>query len=153
MYRRTLLFVSVFLLCVGCSSSFKVAVSGRSGMNNGGNAAIVKVYQLKGEGNFKNTPLSAFWRGDTEALGGELIGSPRKMTVYPSTKRTIEFTVAKKAKFVGVAANLRDPDREKWRSIHSLKDMGNELTVTVVEDRVIVKAEEKSLFDKMRDWF
>lgn len=123
-------------------------MTGASAMNNGGNAAVVKVYQLKGNTNFKRVPVSAFWRDDRKALGGELLGSPRKVTLYPSDSTTIEFELIKKAQYIGVAANLRDPDREDWRSIHPLEGMGDHVSVTVEERRVAVNVEEIGFFGK-----
>lgn len=135
----------VFLLCAGCSSSLEVVVFGEPEMNSGGNAAVVKIYQLSGDGNFQNTPISAFWRDDAGALGNELVESPRKVTVYPSGSKTVEFDLAENTSYIGVAANLREPDREQWRSIHPLKGMGDQISVTVKSNHVTVEAEESKM--------
>ncbi len=147
--RHSLIFLCVLaFISVGCSESLTVAVSGSSTMNNGGNAAVVKVYQLKGDANFKKVPVSAFWRDDKSALKGDLLGSPRKVTLYPSDSTTIEFPLLESAQYIGVAANLRNPDREDWRSIHPVKGMGDEVFVTVEEQRVVVDVEEIGFFGK-----
>lgn len=138
------LLLSLFLW-TGCSSSLEVSVLGEPKMNSGGNAAVVKVYQLTADGNFMSTPLSAFWRDDTGALGNELVAPPRKLTVYPSASRSIEFKLAGNTKYIGIAANLRDPNREQWRSIHALKGMGDRVSVTVGTNKVAVDVEGRIL--------
>lgn len=121
---------------------------GTPNMNNGGNAAVVKVYQLKGNGTFTQVPVSSFWKNDEGALGGDLLASPRSVTLYPSDSTTIEFPLVEKAQYIGVAANLRDPDREAWRSVHALKEMGDYVSVTVEGTRVAVEVEDRSLLDR-----
>jgi type VI secretion system VasD/TssJ family lipoprotein len=123
-------------------------MTGSPTMNNGGNAAVVKVYQLKGNATFKKVPVSAFWRDDEKALAGDLLGAPRKVTLYPSDSTSIEFQLIEKAQYIGVAANLRDPDREDWRSIHPVKGMGDHVSVTVEEQRVAVNVEKIGFFGK-----
>jgi type VI secretion system VasD/TssJ family lipoprotein len=127
----------------------EVALEGTSGMNSGGNAAVVKVYQLKGSGTFTQVPVSSFWKDDKGALGGDLLARPRAVTLYPSDSTTIEFSLVEKAQYIGVAANLRNPDREAWRSVHALNDMGDFVSVTVEETQVAVEVEDRSLLDRV----
>lgn len=118
-------------------------------MNNGGNAAIVKVYQLKGNSNFQKVPVSTFWRSDAKALGGSLLTEPQEVTLYPSDSTTIQVKLVDKAKHIGVAANLRDPRREKWRFSHSVKDMGDQVWLTVKNREIAVRVEDKGLLDRI----
>lgn len=151
--RHQLFFLAVTLfLATGCSTSLEVTLVGNEAMNMGGNATVVKVYQLKGDGNFRSVPFSAFWQDDEAALGGELLETSRKVTVYPAAEsRTIEFDLIDKAKHIGVAANLRKPDQEDWRFIHSTGKMGDEVVVTVIENRIEVDVEERSVVRKLWD--
>ena len=119
-----LLFVLAPVLVSGCSAlpfvggapTVQMRIAGQSDMNSGGNAAVVRVYQLSGEINFKRTPLSTFWRNDQEALGGELVRQ-KEVLLYPDETKTFELEVAETASHIGIAANLRDPDQEQWRAI------------------------------------
>ncbi len=141
-------FVLILLFGVvwmGCSQTVEMVVVGEAEMNGGGNAAVVHVYQLSGDGNFRQTPLSVFWRDDAAVLGGELVASPRTLTVYPSDSKTVEIEVADEAAYLGVAANLRDPDRERWRSIHRLEDVGDQIRVRIANDHVAVEVEDRTL--------
>lgn len=144
MRDRLLLFCALLFTC-GCSSSVNVSVLGQPEMNKGGNAAVVKIYQLTADGNFKNTPLSAFWRDDEGALGSELVTAPRKMTVYPARTKTISLTVQDNTKYLGVAANLRTPDRDEWRSLFPLKKMGDQVSVTIERNKIKVEFEERTV--------
>ena len=106
---------------------------------NGGNAARVYVYELSGETNFRNTTLSTFWSSNEEALGGELIGAPRQQLLYPNETQTLEFEVGEETRYIGIAADLRSPDREQWRSVHAVEEVeGEEIVVRVGADRVQV---------------
>lgn len=143
--RHLIFLVSAVLLASGCSSSVNVHVLGQAEMNKGGNAAVVKLYQLTAEGNFKNTPLSAFWRDDEGALASELVTPPRKITVYPAHTKTISLAVEDNTTYLGVAANLRTPDRDKWRSLVPLKEMGDRVSVTIDRNTVKVEFEERTI--------
>jgi type VI secretion system VasD/TssJ family lipoprotein len=144
---RGLLVLCCVGLTVGCSTQLTVAVLGDPDMNRGGNAAVVKVYQLRADGAFQGTPLSSFWQGDAEALGSELVAPPRRLTVYPSASKTLTLEVADEATFLGVAANLRAPDRGHWRAVRRLDGMGDRVSVLVEQSRIVVRAEEGRLPD------
>ena len=106
---------------------------------NGGNAARVYVYELSGETNFRNTTLSTFWSSNEEALGNELVGAPHQRLLYPNETQTLEFEVGEETRYIGIAADLRNPDREQWRSVHSVEEVeGEEIVVRVGVDRVQV---------------
>jgi len=114
-------------------------------MNDGGHAAVVKLYQLRAADAFRAAPLSTFWRDDTGVLGAELVASPRTLTVYPDTATVAAIEVADEAAYLGVAANLRNPNRDRWRSLHDLEKIGDKVTVTVRRRRVNVEAEGRTL--------
>jgi len=109
---------------------------------NGGNAARVYVYELAGDTNFRNTTLSTFWSGQEEALGNEIVGAPRQQELWPGETQTLEFEVAEDTQYIGVAANLRSPDGERWRSIHAVEEVkGEEIVVRVGAGRVDVNVQ------------
>lgn len=139
--------VCALLLVSGCSSALNifsgpltVRLQGQEDMN-GGNAARVHIFELAGETNFRTATVSKFWRDTKGTLGGELINA-REELLYPNETKTVEFEVAEKTKFIGIAANLRNPDREQWRSIHPVEEVkGEEIAVTVGVDRVQVRVQ------------
>lgn len=134
--------LGALLLLGGCSAApLVVHVQGEGDMNEG-NAARVRVYELSGDTNFQNTPLSSFWRGDEEALGSELVAAPREVLLYPDETKTVEFTANEQTQYVGVAADLRDPDREGWRSIHDIEEVkGDDFVVRVGANQIHISVE------------
>jgi type VI secretion system VasD/TssJ family lipoprotein len=141
-----LLLPLVLVLISGCSAlpfvggtpTVQMRIAGQSDMNSGGNGAVVRVYQLSGEINFKRTPLSTFWRNDQEALGGELVRQ-KEVLLYPDETKTFELEVAETASHIGIAANLRDPDQEQWRAIYPVGALEDgTTTATVLANRIEV---------------
>lgn len=140
-------FFLCFLLATGCSSTIEVTTAGQPDMNSGGNAAVVQVYQLGGEGNFQDLSFRSFWQ--QEGTIAKLIDTPSKKTVYPNERERFDLEVAEKTKFIGVAANLRNPDSEKWRALYPVEEVGDWLSVTVHDNRISVNAEGKGALEKL----
>lgn len=136
------------LIWSGCSGSLglfsgplEIAIRGTADMN-GGNAARVRVYELGGDTNFINTPLSSFWQNDRDALGDELVTAPREVLIYPGEGKEMEFELADGTQFIGVAADLRNPDREGWRAIYPVTDVdGERMVVNVATSQISVSVE------------
>jgi type VI secretion system VasD/TssJ family lipoprotein len=145
--KATLLLFAL-LLATGCSTTIEVRTEGQADMNSGGNAAVVQVYELSGEGNFRDLSFRSFWQQDG-SLGGTLIGTPWKKTVYPNDRKRFELEVADKTKFIGVAANLRNPDSEKWRALYPVEEVGDWVSVTVHSNRISVSVEGKGALQKL----
>lgn len=126
---------------LGCDPAVDVTVTGAADMN-GGNAASVVVYQLSNDTNFRRTPIEAFWRNDGDALGDELVGRKREILLYPDEERTIEIALEEKANFIGIAANLREPEPDQWRRIYPVEEVEGEHTVIQVgANQLIVNVE------------
>lgn len=139
----------VLLLSSGCSalpfvggpSTLALRLEGEPEMNSGGNAAVVRVYQLTGRTNFERTPLATFWKNDTQALGNELV-SKEEVLLYPEEMEQVTFEIDSKTRYVGVAADLRNPDQEHWRAIHPVDQLTDGTpTITISTDRVSVEVE------------
>lgn len=122
-------------------------MSGQSDMNGGGNAAVVQVYELSSEGSFQDISFRTFWQ--EEGVLGKLVGSPHRQTVYPDETTTFELEVAENTRFIGVAANLRNPDSEKWRALYPVDKVGDRLSVTVRDTRISVAVKGKGTLDKV----
>ncbi len=124
--RRPLAFfftVILFLGVGGCGGSKEatvqplgVTLTGDVNLNDG-NAVVVRIYGLGGDANFRRVPPDAFWQDDRAALGSELIGAAREIVLYPQSSEFVTFPLEPTAQFVGVAANLRNPDTDRWRAI------------------------------------
>jgi type VI secretion system VasD/TssJ family lipoprotein len=112
-------------------------VSGASGMNAGGNAAIVRVYMLASDAAFRRTPIQDFWQDDAVALGSDLMGAKREVLLYPGDRETFQLEPMPEVAFVGIAADLREPDPNGWRVIYPVSELrGRRVTVVVDTDRL-----------------
>lgn len=117
----------------------EMTVRGEANMNNGGNAAVVRIYQLTGDSNFMRTSIESFWENDEQALGDELIGPKEEILLYPNEERAIDLEIGEETRFVGIAADLRAPDPLQWRRVFNADELrGEQITVTVSEDRLNV---------------
>lgn len=131
-------FLAGSLLVTGCSGPLQMTVTGTSDMNSGGNAAVVRVYQLTNTTNFQQTPISSFWADDRNALGDELVSS-HQLRLYPNQSERVELDIQEATRYVGVAADLRRPEADEWRVVYPVADLeGNDVIVMVGEHRLSV---------------
>lgn len=125
-----------------CSSPLELRVQGTSDMNGGGNPATVRVYMLSGEASFTAPSAAQFWSDDVGVLGDALVGTPRDLRVYPGETQTLAFEPAKDVQFVGIAADLRNPDESGWRTIYAVDRIkGKAIAITVLPDRLDVRVQ------------
>jgi type VI secretion system VasD/TssJ family lipoprotein len=117
--------LAVALALAGCSGGgattapareVPVALAGAADMNAGGNAAVVRLYQLTGEAPFVLVPLEEFWTDDEAALGRTLV-SKREVLLYPEEVRAVPLTLDARTTHVGVAADFRAPGLDDWRAV------------------------------------
>ena len=107
-------------------------------MNNG-NAANVVFYQLTGTTNFQRAPIETFWRNDREALANELVGSGQQVFLYPGQQKQIALDLSEETRYLGVAANLRAPEPNRWRRALSLQQInGRRVAVQVSSNSLTV---------------
>lgn len=127
--RRTpppLLLGLTALLLAACSPRIATGtldLVGTSAMNGGGNAALVRVYQLNDDDAFRTVPLEAFWEDGADQLAPALTAEPRELLIYPEQRQQVELALAPTTRYVGVAADLRAPDGDAWRMIYPVLDV------------------------------
>lgn len=131
--------VLCFLLLGGCATTVEVSLLGQPDMNDGGNAAVVRIYELSGEGSFMDASFRAFWQ-EEGAVGGSLIRS-REELIYPDETQRFELELSEETKFIGVAANFRNPEQDGWRDLYPVDEVGDQLSVTVHSNRISVDVE------------
>lgn len=125
----------------GCRSSGgppanQITITGGADLNSGGNAAAVRVYELSNDTNFRNVSIESFWQDDAAALGDELI-STNNILLYPGQTELISLNIGEETRFIGVAADLRNPDRDRWREVYPVADLGEQsIYVTVGDNQV-----------------
>lgn len=108
-----------------------IIVTGEPDLNGGGNAALVYVYQLADDAGFRAAPHESFWQAPAELLGETLLGT-NQVQLFPNASETLTVELQPGTRFLGVAANLRDPDRDNWRAVYSVEEVAqNPIQVTV----------------------
>jgi type VI secretion system protein VasD len=99
---------------------------------------VVRVYQLRTDGAFKQAEFFALFDDEEKALGQELI-SRDEFVLAPSEKRTLDVAVADETRYVGVLAAYRDIRNAQWRALIPAPRTG--LSVAVERARVVVVAD------------
>ena len=132
---RTLSLVFALIFLVGCGGAPQFMIEGGSDLNAGGNAVIVGIYQMNSKTAFEGRDFGKFWQDPVNALGGELISS-QTVTLYPNEPETLEIELEDDTRYVGIAANFRDPDPERWKTIYPADELSKrfgskEVTITV----------------------
>jgi type VI secretion system protein VasD len=117
----------------------KVALSAAADVNPDASGkpspVVVRVYQLKGDAAFAGADFFALFDDEMKVLGPELIGR-EEYVLTPAEKRTVELTVPKTAKFVGVIAAFRDIRNAQWRVVVPAPLKKNDVTLSVERARV-----------------
>jgi type VI secretion system protein VasD len=103
---------------------------------------VVRVYQLKDDATFGNADFFAIFDKEEATLAGSLLGR-EEFVLAPGDARTVEFTVSREAKFVGIAAAFRDIRNAEWRVLKAAPRKGladvvkkDALTIVVEQSRV-----------------
>lgn len=134
-----LLIVAIAQIVGGCKGGLELTLAGEPDLNGGGNAAVVRVYQLSNDTNFRATPIESFWRDDRGVLGSEYVGH-QQVLLYPDQETTLPIEVDKQARFIGVAADLRQPNQDLWRQVYPVSELrGNRVVVMVGSDQLTVE--------------
>ncbi len=126
---------------VGCSRSMELMITGESDLNGGGNAARIHVFQLSNNALFESATVSAFWNSPEDALGSDMVDHAQ-ILLYPNESIPLQIELRKEAKYVAIAAKLRDPDPNQWRQIYPLSEVKRKaLHVSVGSRELLVSIE------------
>ena len=111
-------------------------------MNNG-NAANVVFYQLTNNANFQRAPIETFWKNDRQTLADELVGNRQQVFLYPGQAKQVELDLKKQTRYLGVAANLRQPEPGQWRRSFPIQEIdGHHMAIQVEPRRLTVSMQE-----------
>ena len=146
--RRRLPFLVLLLAAAvtGCKTTEKataprevtVALAGTPGMNAGGNAVVLHVYQLSDSDPFSIIPIEEFWLDGDAAFAGTLV-SRREVLLYPEEVRSLGFELDAKTTHVGVAADFRASSLDGWRVVFpASRVLAEGLGVLVLDDSLSV---------------
>jgi type VI secretion system VasD/TssJ family lipoprotein len=112
---------------------------GQPDQNGGGYPARLFIYKLSNDANFQSTPFDAFWQDDQPPFGTELLGS-EQFRIYPDERKEAGIEVSNDARYLGIAADLRAPTQDLWRTALPVEQVrGKRLVVTLRADRLAVE--------------
>ncbi|WP_411832390.1 type VI secretion system lipoprotein TssJ [Pseudoxanthomonas mexicana] len=87
-----------------------------AGSDNRANAAVIKLYRLRGTQRFEQAPFNAFLDAARErsALGEDLLGV-EEVVLVPGARHEISQALPPEAAALGVVALFREPADNRWR--------------------------------------
>lgn len=121
--QRTILPLLALLLLslFSCSSKIKfITLEATKDLNKGGNACYVCIYQLRNDMDFKRTPVESFWIEGEKPFEADIVDKPVCETLIPGDEAYVDITVSDETNFIGVAADFREPDQERWREVYTI---------------------------------
>jgi type VI secretion system protein VasD len=100
---------------------------------------VVRLYQLKEEGEFDNAAFFALFDKEQETLGASLI-SREEYELKPGDTRTLELKIAPEAHYLGAIAGYRDINNAKWKSLLPAGQKLKTVTINVGKSEIAVVA-------------
>ncbi|MFC1853446.1 type VI secretion system lipoprotein TssJ [candidate division CSSED10-310 bacterium] len=148
--RNDLIFIFlVFCLFAvfGCSKNYvQLTMFGKANQNAGGNAVVVRIYQLQNDANFQRATLQSFWqeeRADEQVLGGELV-KKLEILLHPEESRQQKIEISDETLFIGAAANFFSPDKDGWRQIIPVEKYRGKQVWFIIESNKIKITDPKT---------
>ena len=133
----------IFLICglvYGCVSHQGIAIKGSTDQNSGGHPVVLHIYQLSSETNFIRAAVESFWQNDTQILGDDLVKPKIEILLAPGEIKQIKLELTDDMKFLGIAADFRNPDRNGWRKVYPLdSNRSKNILINVSSDRLIIE--------------
>lgn len=124
--RRLILLVAAALLLSACAAKppkpapahAELIVSGDVNPDASGRASpvVVRVYQLRNDGEFNGADFFSVYEKEKETLGASLV-SREEYVLAPGESRKLELPLSAETRFIAVVAAFRDIRTARWRAI------------------------------------
>jgi type VI secretion system protein VasD len=124
--RRLILLVAAALLLSACAAKppkpapahAELIVSGDVNPDASGRASpvVVRVYQLRNDGEFNGADFFSVYEKEKETLGASLV-SREEYVLAPGESRKLELPLNAETRFIAVVAAFRDIRTARWRAI------------------------------------
>jgi len=109
---------------------------------NGGNAVVIKIYQLKTDNKFRYAQYESLLKNAEETLANDLIPPIKEETMTPSEKYPLkEFKLSKDAAFLGVVGDFHTPAKDSWKKIIPLDSDIEYLKIFIHENSLTIETE------------
>jgi type VI secretion system VasD/TssJ family lipoprotein len=128
----------------GCGSGIQtINIDLISDVNaNGGNAVVIKIYQLTNDDNFRYADFKSLWKNAEKTLANELIPPFREELIIPNKNiELMGFEISKDAAFVGVVGDFHSPSTDGWRLIISVDSDIDYLKILILENSLSLQKE------------
>ena len=126
MSRRLILLVASALLLSACAAKppkpapahAELIVGGDVNPDASGRASpvVVRVYQLRNDGEFNGADFFSVYEKEKETLGASLV-SREEYVLAPGENRKLELPLNAETRFIAVVAAFRDIRTARWRAI------------------------------------
>jgi type VI secretion system protein VasD len=126
MSRRLILLVASAVLLSACAAKppkpapahAELIVSGDVNPDASGRASpvVVRVYQLRNDGEFNGADFFSVYEKEKETLGASLV-SREEYVLAPGENRKLELPLNAETRFIAVVAAFRDIRTARWRAI------------------------------------
>jgi type VI secretion system protein VasD len=100
---------------------------------------VVRLYQLRADGAFRDADFGALSRQDQTALGQDLLRRT-DYTLTPGSRRQVEFELPEQAGALCAVAEFQRLDQAVWRACLPLP--AEVIVVTVESNRIVLAPEE-----------
>ena len=127
---------------------FVVSADANPDSSNRPSPLVVRVFQLRNDGEFSGADFFSLYDKEKETLGASLI-SREEYVLEPGETRKLELAVNAEARFLGAIAAFRDIRSAQWRAVTRAPD--KKLTDLLKKDGVTIRVEKESLALAVRD--
>ena len=144
MREFTFIIFAFIIYFTGCGSGIQtINIDLISDANaNGGNAIVIKIYQLTNDDKFRFADFKSLWKNAEETLVNELIPPFIEETIVPNKNYELkEFEISKDAAFVGVVGDFHSPSKDGWRLIISVDSDIDHLKILILENSLSLQKE------------
>lgn len=120
------LLVALLAMTAACSTpQARLTISSTANLNLNDSdeplPVMVNIYQLGDNKAFEEASFADLWKKDLATLGDSML-TKETLTVNPASQERLVFERHAQAKFIGVMAIFRKPEKEEWRATKVVAD-------------------------------
>jgi type VI secretion system protein VasD len=109
---------------------------------------VVRIYQLRGDGEFNGADFFALYGMEKETLGANLI-QREEQTLFPGQQLELKMPLSQETRFVGAIAAFRDIRSTHWRAIMGKPEKS--MLKVLATQRIIVQVDKNAVTLSARD--
>lgn len=145
---KHLLLVGLLALATACSApQARLTISSTANLNLNDSdeplPVMLNIYQLGDDKAFTEAGFTELWKKDLAALGDSML-TKETLTINPASQERLVFERHAQARFIGVMAIFRKPEKDEWRAVAPVangffqRKFSSNLTVNLKSNRVTI---------------